>query len=148
MAACNVRFFAQNPATTTDWRNVGRMTIDILPADDVLLDKFDFLMVETNGFEAENWWRTLVHVCRKWRNVIFWVTTSPGSATRLFRQDPCERDAALDVWLPLPIVIHHFAPSKSGGDNIIAALERNDRVCQIRMKLGLGCNARAIPGAI
>ena len=45
----DVRFFAQNPATTTDWRHVGRMTIDILP-DDVLLEIFDFLVVEFNGF--------------------------------------------------------------------------------------------------
>jgi hypothetical protein len=43
----------------------------------------------------------------------------------------------MDVWPPLPIVIHHFARPKSGSDNIIAALERNDRVRQIRMKLDL-----------
>jgi hypothetical protein len=41
----------------------------------------------------------------------------------------------LDVWPPFPIVIHHFARPKSGWDNIIAALERNDRVCQITLKL-------------
>jgi hypothetical protein len=108
------------------------MTIDILP-DDVLLDIFDFLVVESNGFEAEDWWRTLVHVCRKWRNVIF------GSPHRLDLRLVCSDRTPvremLDVWPPLPIVIRHFAPPKSGGDNIIAALERNDRVCQIRMKL-------------
>jgi hypothetical protein len=41
----------------------------------------------------------------------------------------------LDVWPPLPIVIHDFACPKSGSDNIVAALELNDRVCQIRIKL-------------
>jgi hypothetical protein len=164
MLACNVRFFfAQNPATTTDWRNVGRMTIDILP-DDVLLEIFDFLVVESNGFEAENWWRTLVHVCRKWRNVIF------GSPHRLDLRVVCSDRTPvremLDVWPPLPIVIHHFARSNSSWaldrristpsalcscasqlsksalashsrGNIIAALERNDRVCQITLKPGL-----------
>jgi hypothetical protein len=43
----------------------------------------------------------------------------------------------LDVWPPLPIVIHDFACPKSGSDNIIAALELNDRVSQIRIKLDL-----------
>ena len=41
----------------------------------------------------------------------------------------------LDVWPLFPIVIRHFARPKLGGDNIIAALERNDRVCQITLKL-------------
>jgi hypothetical protein len=110
------------------------MTIDILP-DDVLLEIFDLLVVEFNGFEAENWWRTLVHVCRKWRNVIF------GSPHRLDLRLVCSDRTPvremLDVWPPWPIVIHHYARPKSGGDNIIAALERNDRVCQITLKLDL-----------
>jgi hypothetical protein len=108
------------------------MTIDILP-DDVLLEIFDLFVVESNGFEAEHWWRTLVHVCRKWRNVIF------GSPHRLDLRLVCSDRTAvretLDVWPPLPIVIHHYARPKSGGDNIIAALERNDRVCRITLKL-------------
>jgi hypothetical protein len=43
----------------------------------------------------------------------------------------------LDVWPPLPIVIHQFARPNSGEDNIVAALDLNNRVCQIRMKLDL-----------
>jgi hypothetical protein len=43
----------------------------------------------------------------------------------------------LDVWPPLPIVIYQYARPNSGGDNIIAALERNDRVCKITLKLDL-----------
>jgi hypothetical protein len=109
------------------------MTIDILP-DDVLLEIFDFLVVESNGPRAEDWWRTLVHVCRKWRIVIF------GSPHRLNLRLVCsERTAVremLDVWPPLPIVIHNLACPKLG-DNIIAVLENNDRVCQIRMNLDL-----------
>jgi hypothetical protein len=111
------------------------MTIDILH-DDVLLEIFDFLVVESSEFKPDDWWRTLVHVCRKWRNVIF------GSPHRLNLRLVCSDmepvREMLDVWPPLPIIaIHHYALLKSGGDNIIAALERNDRVCQIRMKLDL-----------
>ena len=137
----DVRFFFGSKscnlnATTTDRRDVARITIDILP-DDVLLDTFYFLVIESNGFEAENWWRTLAHVCRKWRNVIF---GSPHRLNlRLVCSDRTPVREMLDVWPPLPIVIHHYARPKSGGarDNIIAALERNDRVCQITLKLDL-----------
>jgi hypothetical protein len=108
------------------------MTIDILP-DDVLLEIFDFLVVKSNRSKAENWWHTLVHVCRKWRNLIF------GSPHRLNLRLVCSDRTLvrkmLDVWPPLPIVILNFTRRKSGGDNIIAALERNDRVCQITLKV-------------
>ena len=40
----------------------------------------------------------------------------------------------LDVWPPLPIVIHHIAGPKWGRDNIIAALEHNDRICQVSLR--------------
>ena len=127
-------FFAQNLATTTDWRNVGRMTIDILP-DDALLGIFDFYVVEPNVFNPDNGWQTLVHVCRKWRNVVF------GSPHRLNLRLVCSNRTSvrkmLDIWPPLPIVVHHYVRLRSGGDNIIAALEHNDRVCQIRLKLDL-----------
>jgi hypothetical protein len=110
------------------------MTIDIL-SDDVLLEIFDFLVVESDGSEAEIWWRRLVHVCRKWRNVIF------GSQHRLNLRLVCSDwrpvREMLDVWPPFPIVIHHFTRPNLGGDNLIAALERNDRVCQISLELDL-----------
>ena len=112
------------------------MTIDILP-DDVLLEIFDFLVAEFNGFETENckWWRTLVHVCRKWRNLIF---GSPHRLNlRLVCSDRTRVREMLDVWPPLPIVIHHSNRQKWGWDNVIAALERNDRVCQITLELDL-----------
>src|SRR6266576_371246 len=110
------------------------MTIDILP-DDVLLEIFDFLVVKSYASEAENWWHTLVHVCRKWRNVIF---ESPHRLNlRLVCSDWTPVREMLDVWPPLPIkVIDYIAlPNSSAGDNIIAALERKDRVCQISLEL-------------
>jgi hypothetical protein len=120
---------------TTDWRNVGRKTINIILPDDVLLEIFDFFVIESGWceVEAENWWRALVHVCRKWRNVIF------GSLhhldLRLFCSDRTPVRRMLDVWPPFPIIVHHSAHPKSGEDSIIAALERSDRVCQITLKL-------------
>ena len=124
--------FAPNPATITDLCNIGRVEINIL-SEDVLLEIFDFLVVKSYEFEAENWWRTLVHVCRTWRNVIF------GSPHRLNLRLVCSDRSPvremLDVWPPFPIAIHHFGHPKSGWGNIIAALGYNDRLCQIGLDL-------------
>jgi hypothetical protein len=64
---------AQSSATTADWSDADRLTIDILP-DDALLEIFDFYLGET---EWTNRWHILVHVCRRWRLVVF------GSPRRL-----------------------------------------------------------------
>jgi hypothetical protein len=39
----------------------------------------------------------------------------------------------LDIWPPLPLIIDYYYHDPPGVDNIIAALEHNDRVCQIRL---------------
>ena len=107
-----------------DWRIVGRVTIDMLP-DVVLLVLFDFYL-DKALVEA---WYTLVHVCQKWRSVVF------GSPRRLKLRLHCtERTRVketLDVWPPLPIVIRTLYPQDWGMDNIIAALEHNDRISQL-----------------
>ena len=104
------------------------MTIDNLP-DIALLETFDFYMVQ-NHIEA---WHTLVHVCRKWRNVIF------GSPRRLGLRLQCKARTpvreTLDVWPPLPIVIWVPYDEKWGDDNIYAALGHNDRICSFDVSL-------------
>jgi hypothetical protein len=52
-------------------------------------------------------------------------------------QFPCHSPCNINMHYPLPIVIHHSIRQKWGWDNVIAALERNDRVCQITLKLNL-----------
>ena len=105
--------------------------IDILP-DDILLEIFDFYMNmypsygDKPGIEA---WQSLVHVCRRWRNLVL------GSPRRLNLQLYCTpktpaRDS-LDVWpAALPLLIVGFMAS-APVDNIIAALGQNYRVCQV-----------------
>ena len=76
-------------------------------------------------------WHTLVHVCRRWRHVVF------GSPRRLNMQLYCTIRTpvreTLDVWPPLPIVIFGdgLSTSTSGADNINAALQHNDRVREV-----------------
>ena len=105
--------------------------IDVLH-DDVLLVIFHFY-VEMHpsygskmGVEA---WRPLVHVCRRWRSLVF------GSPHRLNLQLYCTpktptRDT-LDVWPALPLVIEGSMTFTSGTDNVIVALEQSNRVCQV-----------------
>ena len=85
---------------------------------------------------AENFqeWITLAHVCRRWRRIVF------QSPRRLNLQLLCTPNTArdtLDTWPPLPLVIRDFDyiiyDELSSLDNIIAALERNDRVWRIRL---------------
>jgi hypothetical protein len=122
-----------NTATVADWCGIGRVTIDMLP-DVALLEIFEFYVNQAREedhypFEFKTQaWDTLVHVCRKWRTI---VLESPRRLDlRLF----CTRDTpvkeTLAVWPPLPIVIVSYGES-SRMDNIIVALEHNDRACQI-----------------
>ena len=112
--------------------------------DDVLLEIFDFYVDEDvdedldEGSEKQSIeeWITLAHVCRRWRRVVF------QSPLRLNLRLVCTpktptRDT-LDIWPPLPLIIrdfdNHDPVEPSIVDNIIAALEHNDRVCQIELK--------------
>ena len=108
--------------------------------DEVLLAIFDFWVdedaLEKKEVEA---WQLLVHVCRRWRSVVF------GSPRRLSLRLVCGAKTpasdTLDVWPPFPIVIRE-SDGKSGQylDNIIAVLKRSDRVCRIDLS-GLGLSS-------
>ena len=90
----------------------------------VLLEIFDFYVDKAQA------WRTLVHVCQKWRVVVF------GSPRRLDLLLHCNARTPvreiLDVWPPLPIVIRH-SYEKWGDDNIVAALEHNNRIYELAL---------------
>ena len=111
-----------------DWSDAGQVTIDILP-DDSLLYVFDFYVAQDSEVEA---WHTLVHVCRRWRILVF------GSPRRLNLRIECTGDTPvrerLDIWPSLPIIISGDCNSITR-DNIKATLEHHDRVCQIVLSL-------------
>ena len=111
--------------------------IDMLP-DDLLLQTFDFFMKELGlTKETKERWQTLVHVCRRWRRLVF------GSPRRLHLELFCSNETpardTLDAWPPLPLSIRcdEFAESV---DNIVAVLERSDCVRHINLTVfeGLG----------
>ena len=103
--------------------------------DIVLLEIFDSYL-EKAWIEQ---WGTLVHVCQSWRNLVF------GSPRRLNLRLCCDAETpvrkSLDVWPLLPIIVLIYSLEEWGGaygeDSIIAALEQNDRICEICLSPGL-----------
>jgi F-box-like len=101
------------------------VTIETLP-DDVLLAIFTSHLDRPDEIDA---WRTLVHVCQRWRYLVF---ASPGHLNlRLECTTETRAREMLGVWPAFPIVITDCSNSMSGMDNIISALEQRDRVCEI-----------------
>jgi hypothetical protein len=111
------------------------VTVDTLP-DVALLEIFEFYLYK----EQIAAWYALVHVCRKWRKVVF------GSPRRLNLRLYCRAGTpvqeTLDVWPPLPIVVMVYGDEAWDEDDIVAALERNDRVCAIDLWPGYVPNSQ------
>jgi hypothetical protein len=112
--------------------------IDIVP-DDVLLDIFDLYVYKSEWFpdkrEAETW-QTLVHVCRRWRSLVF------QSPRRLNLQLCCASGTpakdTLDVWPALPLLVVDYLTSSCSTDNVIAALGQINRVCKVKLTFAGG----------
>jgi hypothetical protein len=108
--------------------------------DDVLLNIFDFYMpAEDDYFKKKDEWTALAHVCRRWRSVVF---QSPNRLNLRLVCTPYTRvRETLDIWPPLPLIIStNYRPSyKSDNlqDNIIAALEHNNRCIESNSNLCL-----------
>ena len=107
------------------------MAINDLP-DEVLLDIFGFYMAHPLPSPSyEDAWHTLVHVCRRWRYVVF------GSPRRLDLRLACvERRLVktLDIWPELPIVLcvdYGEMVQLPSITDIVSVLKRRDRVCKV-----------------
>ena len=106
------------------------MGFNLLP-DDVLLEIFGFYMENPSyrGKAEIEAWKSLVHVCRRWRSLVF---GSPHhlNLTLFCTPETPARDT-LDVWPALPLLIAGNMASSSVTDNVIAALGQNNRVREI-----------------
>jgi hypothetical protein len=107
------------------------VTIDILP-EDVLLEIFDLYVDPTRKYDHLETWCTLVHVCRKWRNIVL------ESPLRLNLRIHCHPTTPvgekLGIWPALPIALQQIDEDwqpRWGVVNVAAALEQNHRICQI-----------------
>ena len=118
------------------------VTIETLP-DHPLLEMFSFYVEEAHGSseylisERIDAWHTLVHVCQRWRSLVF------ASSRRLDLGILCTTTRPLreilDIWPTLPIVIwcEEFGSTiLVGAENIVSALGQPGRVSRISF-LGL-----------
>ncbi|KAI0277253.1 hypothetical protein BGY98DRAFT_646874 [Russula aff. rugulosa BPL654] len=111
-----------------------QVTADILP-DFALLEIFDWYLFQSQE-EADDYvldveaWHTLVHVCQRWRAIVF---TSPHRLNlRLFFTNGTSVET-LAVWPSFPIIIWQSGDQTWDLDDIIEALDYNDRVCEINL---------------
>ena len=137
-------------AQASPQRDVGQVvTIDVLP-DDVLLSIFVFCVVGDPIYDSDDdighfysassfqgrsrnqKWILLVHVCRRWRGIIF------GSPRHLNLQLLCSSETSasetLDVWPALPLQIRGDV-TETSVDNIITQLKLSDRFTRIELVL-------------
>jgi F-box-like len=106
--------------------------IDMLP-DNVLLEIFHFYKEDPESRRPYSWcWITLIHVCRRWRHIIF------GSPRRLILRLVCSARTparrSLDIWPPFPIFLSYTinqTVDEEGLENVIAALECRKRISLI-----------------
>jgi hypothetical protein len=97
--------------------------------DVALLEIFDFYMYR-QYIEA---WQTLVHVCRKWRTIIFKSPRRLDLRLRCTARTPVRE--TLYVWPLLPIVVWGVGDEVWGVDGIMTALEHSaDRISQIDLE--------------
>ena len=100
-------------------------------SNDILLEIFLFYVDKAKMTEE---WHTLVHVCRRWRYLVF--ARPRCLRLRLLCTEKTPVRKMLDVWPALPVDIWNSGGLTSlveGADNIIAALEHHDRVYHISL---------------
>ncbi|KAI9450045.1 hypothetical protein F5148DRAFT_1379180 [Russula earlei] len=107
------------------------VTINTLP-DDVLVEIFHFYVIVDYWSIRTKEWHTLVHVCQRWRHVVF---ASPRRLNlRLDYTGKRPMSEMLDVWPALPVVISH---DSNLSNSLVGALEseHRHRICQIHLWL-------------
>ena len=87
--------------------------------------------IETRG----RWWYTLVHVCQRWRNIIFRSASYLGIFLVCTYGTPIADMLAHSP--PLPLIVHYDTEGRDittdDEDGIIFALKQRDRVLRVRL---------------
>jgi hypothetical protein len=103
-------------------------------SDEVLLAIFRYYLDE-----CPRLWPRLVHICRKWRRLVF--ASKRDLHLRLFCTHGTPVMKALNCWPALPIVVQYGgsleldAPAPEDDDDIIAALKHSNRVTSISVTI-------------
>ena len=111
---------------------VGDATTNVLSDDDLREIFYHCCHVNNVTWQClwdTNWWKPLVHVCRRWRRIVF---ASPNYLNlQLLCDNTTPARDSLDVWPPLPIVLSHQRHYPDNEQDLIAALEHPDRIIKI-----------------
>jgi len=121
-------YLLRSSARTADHCNVGKGIIEILH-EDILLEIFGFYV-----FGCDSNWQTLVHVCRRWRSIVF--AAPPRLNLRLVCTGRTPARKMWDIWPALPIAVWVYGtldPFDRINDNILDALEAYDRICEVHV---------------
>jgi hypothetical protein len=115
-----------SPVTTADLRDIDKASIDMLP-DEILLEIFDFCVCDVDDQEG---WVTLVHVCQRWRAIVFAAPHRLNLRLVCTSTTPVEK--MLDIWPQLPIAVQmYYSGSYIVSDGVLDVLEHRDRICEI-----------------
>ena len=95
---------------------------------------FEFYVGAEYITEPEEW-TTLVHVCRRWRYIVFASPRRLNLQLLVKAKTPVRKMP--DIWPALPIVISPEIGKADSlveiADNVVAALEHPDRVCHVAL---------------
>ncbi len=103
---------------------------------ELLLHVFDFCCLEVSGTQDKNfynWWHGLVHVCKRWRQLIF-TSQHHFNLQLLFpRKTPAREN--LDCWPRLPIAINVRSLNPTQKANLNTAFKHSDHVSSLTLSL-------------
>jgi hypothetical protein len=108
------------------------VTIGTLPYY-VLLEIFNFYVDKAHHYDE---WHTLIHVCQKWRNIVFSAPCRLG--LRLLCRSQRSARKIADIWPQLPVIIQDYYSEhlqSQGVDNVLDALKLEDRIHKVNLQL-------------
>ena len=105
-------------------------------SDEMLLNIFHYFLNASPQL-----WPRLVHICRKWRHIVFANASQQALYLRLFYTHGTSVLKTLDYWPALPIVLEYGGspaldpPAPEDENNIVVALKQYDRVSSIHLTI-------------
>jgi hypothetical protein len=96
--------------------------------EEILLEIFAFYMC---GVHNDDEWETLVHVCGRWRSIVFAAPRRLNLKLVCTSGTPARK--MLDIWPELPIAVRVRGKFDKINENVLVALERHDRVCKVHV---------------
>jgi hypothetical protein len=107
--------------------------------DDSLLQVFSYYRLEEDNWNLQLKWRKLVHVCQRWRCLIFDSSSILDMCLRVTNKSPSLDTLCHLPSLPLVIDYSHGtwvgrARKRKYEDNIHLGLQRHGRVCRVALR--------------